>query len=420
MSEKNINEFIDVAIELGGWMALDRVYLKNRLESLIGQWPKNDIEIEELEEKKTTLELVNDLLAIAETNNKFSSSDLNGREELQEELLEILTPPPSVVNALFSQHYDSSPVEATNYYYSLNRQNGFLQLNNLATKELEIDKTTVVIQPKLPVNIADNNCQQCFTSEGAGLKRNRNKRIIRMNLKGESWGFYYEPAQLVPEQAVFSTEKHEPLEISRSSQESMLRLLDVYPHYFISYDWLKNQTKDHGFFYGGQTDLPIFAADEEYQFDIPGFVTVKASFIDYPFSVIRLRTSSRKNLINSIEYLTLRWQQYSYPSLDILANDEKGQNQHGIIPIFRQVEDELIADLILVDSSESFGRTVDYGNILYDKQTLVDQLGIINVKSDLVVNERLTDIIKENISKQQIFKKTPEGETARIRFVNTL
>lgn len=420
MSEKSVNEFIDVAIQLGGWMSLDREYLKNRIKTLIGQWSQNEDEIITEEVKKTSIELLAELLEIAENNQKISPSDDIKREELKEELMEILTPPPSVVNALFSQYYDTSPEEATDYYYSLNSQNGFIQLDELDDKKIDINQSSLTIQPKFQVVNYDNTCQQCFGSEGAGLKKNRIKRMIRMNLKGDSWGFYYEPTQLIPEQAIFSSEKHEPFEMNRASQELMLRLLDVYPHYFVSYDPFKNQTKDHGFFYGGKAELPLFEAEDDYQFDIPGFVTVNASFVDWPLSVIRLKTTSKKNLLNSIEYLTLRWQQYSYPSQNILANDENSQSKHSIVPLFRQNQTEFIAELILLDSSDVFNRSVDYENMLFDKQTIVDQLGVINVKSDLAINERLTEIIKTNFEKQQIFKQTPDGETARIRFINTL
>ncbi|MGL5684979.1 MAG: hypothetical protein ACRCXQ_04215, partial [Vagococcus fluvialis] len=79
-----------------------------------------------------------------------------------------------------------------------------------------------------------------------------------------------------------------------------------------------------------------------------------------------------------------------------------------------------VADLILVDESVAFNRTVNYENLLADKFSIVDQLGVINIKEDLEINDRLKEIVTENMLKQSVFKNTPEGETAFIRFVDTL
>lgn len=418
MGEKRINDFINLAIQSGGWMILDRVYLKNRLISLIGELP--EAEEVDAETFKTSTELLEEMLVIAEQNKKIDSTNQEERDQLEAEIMELLTPPPSVVNALFSQHYDNSAKEATDYYHLLNINNAFINSQVYDKKELTLGKSQIVLQKKQDQSGLENKCQQCFESEGFGFKKNRIKRIIRMNLKGESWGFFYEANPLFDEQCLFVPEIHEKMTLDRQMQETMLRLVDIYPHYFVSFDELKNQTKDHSFLYGGSKKLPLLEAEEDYKFDIPGFVTVQASLVDWPLSVIRLRTPSKKNLINSIEYLTLRWQQYSYPSLDIMANDEKGNTQHFVRPIFRKEQEDYVADLILVDKSQAFKRSTEYENALFDKHSLVDELGVVNLKADLEINNRLEEIILKNFEKQGIFKKTPEGETSFIRFIDTL
>ncbi|MGF2143026.1 hypothetical protein ACQUD9_10245 [Vagococcus fluvialis] len=417
--EKYINDFINLAIGSGGWMILDRIYLRNRLESLIGEWQKENEEVE-MPESMSSQEIVDELLNVAIKNNKLDSQNKRDIEKLQSELMEFLTPPPSVVNALFSQHYDNLPHEATDYYHLLNINNGFIKSSFLRAEEIEIDNSNWVIQPNSWANIDENVCQQCFESEGFGVLKNRLKRIIRMNLKGESWGFSYEQTPLFHEHSQFFPEEHSQFEISRKLHETMLQLVEIYPHYFISFDPLKDKVKHHSSFFGGKKNLPLFKEEATHEFDIPGFVTVSAALVDWPLSVIRLKTTSKKNLLNSIEYLNLRWQQYSYPSLDILAKNESGEVTHSLIPIFRIEDNMYVADLILVDESVAFNRTVNYENLLADKFSIVDQLGVINIKEDLEINDRLKEIVAENMLKQSVFKNTPEGETAFIRFVDTL
>lgn len=36
--------------------------------------------------------------------------------------MDFLTPPPSVVNAFFAQHYSKSPEEATEYFFNLSKK----------------------------------------------------------------------------------------------------------------------------------------------------------------------------------------------------------------------------------------------------------------------------------------------------------
>ena len=421
MREDYINCFIETAIQSGGWMLLDKVYLRNRLVSLIGEWDNKGETLEEcVQEQVTTDDLLNEMILIASENGKISADSLDSVEHLKSELLDLLTPPTSVVNALFSKHYDSSPKEATDYFYLLNTVNGYIEDNLKQDGIMVKNDSTWRIRQTKPAIFHDNECQQCFSSEGFGQKKNRTKRIIRMNLKGESWGFYYHPEPLITEHAIFSTEEHIPFVNSRQGHEAMLRLVDIFPHYFISFDPIKNEKKDHGFYFGGEATLPLIQAEDEYSFDIPGFVTVKASVVKWPLSVIRLRTTSKKNLLNSIDYLNLRWQQYSYPSLDIIASDGKGNTQHGMTPIFYKDGEDYVADLILRDISDAFSRTVAYKQLLVDPFTMIDLMGVVNVKDDLLLNDRLYDQIDENIDKQTIFMKDSEGEKAFIRFVDTL
>lgn len=419
MRENYINCFIETAIQSGGWMLLDKVYLKNRLISLIGDVSdqKTD-QVQSLE--VTTEDLLEELLIIAEENSRIDRNDSLAVEKLSSEIMELLTPPTSVVNALFSKHYDNSPQEATDYYHLLNINNGYVQMNLQQANLLEVDDSIFEIRQKKEAVSQGNECQQCFNSEGYGYQRNRIKRMIRMNLKGESWGFYFQPNPLVTEHAIFSTEEHKAFNCSRQSYESMLRLIDIFPHYFVSFDPLKNDKKDHGFYFGGHKKLPLIQAEDDFTFDIPGFVTVKASLVKWPLSVIRLKTTSKKNLLNSMEYLNLRWQQYSYPSLDIIANDKKGNPQHTILPVFYREGDDYVAELILGDTSSSFERTAEYEQLLFYPHGMIDLMGVVNIKDSLEMNDRFYQLIRNNMEKQSIFKKNPEGQKAFIRFVDTL
>lgn len=415
-----IHDFIDVAIQSGGWMLLDRVCLNNRIISLIGE-PTGFVEFDE-EKIGTSKELLKELLEIAVSNNRVSKTDIRGLAEMSSELRDLLTPPPSVVNALFSQYYETSEKEATDYFHLMNVTNGYIEEKTSSKNEVMINKDRFIIQTKPETSHFEEaeTCDYCFESEGHGRLNNRNKRIIRMNVKGESWGFSYSQKPSIKEECIFMPEEHKPMIINRQLQETMLNLLDIYPHYFIAYNPKIVSELAHGYLYGGEASTPLIQAENDFMFDIPGFVTVSASLVEWPVSVIRLKTTSKKNLINVIEYLTLKWQQYSYPSLDIIAKTEDGVDLHTVISTFRREEDAYVAELILQDASEAFVRTTEYDSLLLNKENKVDFLGVVNLKDNNLTNEEITTIMEKNYEKQQLFKKTPEGQQAFVRFIDTL
>lgn len=421
MQNKTVHDFINIALLSGGWMELDRLYLNNQIIALIG--PTDDEETETLEEStKTSRDLLNELMEIAKSNQKVDSHDLKSIKELEAKLMALLTPPPSVVNALFSQHYDATEKEATDYFYLMNLTNDSIDENTLLKKEVEINRQPFIIQAKQDTSkeMMSSICSYCFESEGYGVEKNANKRIIRMNLRGDSWGFYYVSNPLLKEHCIYTPETHEPLVMNRQLQETMLNLVDIYPHYFVSVNPEVLRLAPHGHLYGGDAKIPLALAENSFMFDIPGFVTVEASIVDWPISVIRLKTTSKKNLINAMEYITLKWQQYSYPSLDIIAKDEDGKDLHSMIPVMRKEDNYYIVDMILQDNSSEFKPTLAYQNLITEEAWPIDQLGIINLKSNQELTDETIEKVTKSMEKQSIFRRPQDGQKAFLRFIDTL
>ena len=421
MEENRIlHDFIDMAIQSGGWMLLDRVYLTNRIISIVGE--VKEVTVFDEEKPLTSKELIEELLKMAIGNNRVSQTDTKALEVLSSELRDLLTPPPSVVNALFSQYYENSEKEATDYFHLMNVTNGYINETVITKEEMTINKSQFIVKvcPEQVEVDQTEVCDYCFASEGYGVFNNRNKRIIRMNVKGESWGFSYSASPNVKEQCLFMPEEHSLFVFNRQLQETMLNLVDIYPHYFVTYNPKVTSSLPHGYLYGGEASTPLIEAENDFMFDIPGFVTIEASLVEWPVSVIRLKTSVKKNLINAMEYLTLKWQQYSYPSLDIIAKDENGENLHSVTPIFRKDGDAYVAELVLNDDSSEFSRMLEYENLLLNKNNKVDILGVLNLKETEMTTEEVIEVVTTNFEKQQIFKKTPEGQQAFVRFIDTL
>lgn len=122
-----IADFTTLAIQAGGWMELDRLYLQNRLLSMIGEQELGEVDIRPV--ATPAADLAEQLCQIASANQLVKTEQQ--KEQFMVQLMDLLTPPPSVVNAFFAQHYAKEPQEATEYFYqlcqktvrSLNRKN---------------------------------------------------------------------------------------------------------------------------------------------------------------------------------------------------------------------------------------------------------------------------------------------------------
>lgn len=111
---------------------------------------------------------------------------LAGRSE--EEQLDIITPPPSVVNAYFAELYQKkSPQAATDYFAELSRE---LNLYNADPS------FTLESKPFIRLNLSGKSFGFCYESEGLGRIFSEYEEIISDYL-------LFEIAQIFPNQLIF-------------------------------------------------------------------------------------------------------------------------------------------------------------------------------------------------------------------------
>jgi len=235
-----IYDFVSLAIESGGWMLLDRIYLQNKIADLIGC--KEPFDTKNQISHLTTEELCQKLIKIAQSNKPKQYQTLEQIEWLKQCLMDILTPPPSVVNALFAKKFESSPVEATNYFYWLNQMSGYL-----SGESMECDDDCC-------------ECSLCFNHEGhfqyssPFLKKTR--RFIRLNLNNYSWGYQLNPLSKDKEIGLFFQEHHGELMMNQHLMNCMVNLIDLYSHYELFFS-SNNQLNGHGYLTGKRPNKNI-------------------------------------------------------------------------------------------------------------------------------------------------------------------
>lgn len=416
---QTVKDFVTLAIQSGGWMEMDRLYLENRVIAMIGENSLSKAENRIVSE--SAVELVDQLLVQAEKNQVIKDLQAE-RDMLEAQLMDLMTPPPSVVNAYFAQYYSKDPVQATDYFFKLSKDNDYIKTREIArniifpakTEYGELEITINLSKPeKDPKQIAAErqlkqvnypDCMLCMENEGYKGRMNyparTNHRIIRMNLDGESWGFQYSPYAYYNEHCIILSEEHRPMKITKATFRRLLKIIEVLPHYFVGSNAdlpiVGGSILSHDHYQGGRHTFPMAVAEIERNFELKDFPNVKAGIVKWPMSVIRLQGKNQEDLIEASQLIFEKWQNYSDEALQIVAQTADGTPHHTITPIARRKDDLFEMDLVLRDNnvSEEFpdGIFHPHPDVQHIKQ---ENIGLIEVMGLAVLPPRLESELKE-------------------------
>lgn len=485
---QTITDFVTVAIQAGGWMELDRLYLQNRVLAMIGEESLESITPTIV--TKTSLELLDELVVQAIKNGKVKAEP----EELaifKAQIMDFLTPPPSVVNALFAQHYEKDPADATDYFHKLTQENDSIKTRTSAKKsvfpvETEYGQLEITINlsrsDKSPHQLASADqdshvgypkCVFCMENEGYKGRTNypakTNHRIIRMNLNGESWGFQYSSHPDYNEQSIIFSEEHRPMVISKETFRRLMKIVEVLPHYFVGFNEdvpiVGETTLTHDHYQAGRHAFPLEKAEIEQYFELSDFPLMNAGTVKWPMSVIRLQSPNSEDLVEAATLIFEKWRNYFDKTGSIQAFSKEEASQHSIAAIARRKGHLFELDLVLRDNKISDDYQEGIFSLYKEIQqnlSLAEVMGLVSLPSYL--NDELQEVekyvleqenqmtdchkswadqlkemysfdeknIKEIIQKAvgenvvhaltdaSVYKRTPEGQAAFKRFIDSL
>ena len=416
---QTIRDFTTLAIQSGGWMEMDRYYLENRVIAMIGEESLAKAELRSVSTSAVTLV---DRLLIQAENNQVITDHQAERDMLEAQLMDLMTPPPSVVNAYFAQYYSKDPVQATDYFFKLSKDNDYIKTREIARNiifpakteygELEItinlskpekDPKWIAAERKLK-KVGYPECMLCMENEGYKGRLNyparTNHRIIRMNLDGESWGFQYSPYAYYDEHCIILSEEHRPMKITKATFQRLLKITEVLPHYFVGSNAdlpiVGGSNLSHDHYQGGRHTFPMAVAEMERTIELSAFPTVTAGIVKWPMSVIRLQGKSQRDLVEAAQMIFEKWQVYSDDALQITAASEDGTPHHTITPIARRKEGLFEIDLVLRDNnvSEEYPEGIfhPHPDVQHIKK---ENVGLIEVMGLAVLPPRLEPELKE-------------------------
>ena len=415
MTELVLDAFVTAVIAASDYEEMDRIYLKNRIMSRVGEEG-----LDAPAQKEELIALKDQLVEIAVANSKIQDS-MAAKDSLGAELMDWITPSPSQVNHHFWETYRQSKEDAIANFYALSKRNDYIKVKAIAqniafetqTPYGSLEITINLSKPeKDPKDIAATKlakashypaCQLCFENEGYQGRLDHparaNHRIIRFDMDGHDWGFQYSPYAYFNEHCIFLDSQHVPMAISRKTFERLLTIVETFPGYFAGSNAdlpiVGGSILTHDHYQGGRHTFPMELAPVEESFSVEGFEAVSVGIVNWPMSVLRLQSDNKAQLIDLADHILTAWRGYSDPAVQVLATSD-GQPHHTITPIARIRDGHYELDLVLRDNQTSpehpDGIYHPHADVQHIKK---ENIGLIEVMGLAILPPRLKEELKQ-------------------------
>lgn len=321
-------------------------------------------------------------------------------------------------------------------------------------------------------------CQLCKENEGYAGRVNhparQNHRIIPVRIDGKDWGFQYSPYVYYNEHCIVFNGEHVPMKIERATFAKLLDFVSQFPHYFVGSNAdlpiVGGSILAHDHFQGGHYTFAMERAPIETEISFEGYEDVKAGIVKWPMSVIRLNAKEPERLIDLADKILGSWRGYTDEAAMILAETD-GEPHNTITPIARRRGEDFELDLVLRNNLTTPDHPLgiyhpheEFHHIKKENIGLIEVMGLAILPgrlkkeleaveekllsgedmtedpltkshakwaADIAANYEITaENVKEIVQKETgivfskvleqagVYKRTPEGKEAFLRFIN--
>ena len=493
---ENIKKLVEYGVQTGLTPESERIYTTNLLLEMFGEDNYEDCPVEDTE---IELESVLKELLDEAVKRGIIEDSIGYRDLFDTKLMNCLLPRPAQIQETFAKKYEISPQEATDYYYKFSQDSDYIRSYRVK-KDMkwkvdspygEIDITNNLSKPeKDPKAIAAAKnaaassypkCLLCMENEGYAGRLNHpareNHRIIPVTVNDSKWGFQYSPYVYYNEHCIVFNGQHVPMKIERATFVKLFDFIKFFPHYFLGSNAdlpiVGGSILSHDHFQGGNYTFAMAKAPIEKQVTIPGYEDVEAGIVKWPLSVLRIRSTDEKRLIDLADHILAAWRGYTDEAAFIYACTE-GEPHNTITPIARKVGDTFELDLALRNNITTqehplgvYHPHAQYHNIKKENIGLIEVMGLAVLPSrlkeeleilagylvegkdirsnekiekhaewverflpdyDRITGENVMDILKKEVGNTfvhvledaGVYKCTPQGREDFMRFVDTL
>ena len=253
-------------------------------------------------------------------------------------------------------------------------------------------------------------CQLCKENEGYAGRLNHparaNHRIIPITIAGSEWYLQYSPYVYYNEHCIVFNGQHVPMKIDKAAFDKLLDFVTAFPHYFVGSNAdlpiVGGSILSHEHFQGGHYTFAMEKAPVETPVYFAGFEDVQAGLVKWPMSVIRLDGEDPKRLSQLAEKILNAWRSYSDEKCGIVAFSD-GEPHNTITPIARRRGSLYELDLVLrcnITTEEHplgvFHPHADKHHIKKENIGLIEVMGLAVLPSRL--KGELTDLAEKIVS----------------------
>ncbi len=368
---ENIDKLVSYGVMTGLIKEEDKIYVRNRLLTKIGldSYEETGAECRSIEELDSILDAITDY---AVSKGMLENDSVVYRDIFDTEIMDTLTPYPSTVTERFNSLYAKSSVDATDYFYKLSCDNNYIRRGRIKKDvkwtvdsqygeiEITINRSKPEKDPKaiaaakLQKQSSYPKCQLCVENEGYGGRVNhparQNHRIIPIDICGEKWGFQYSPYVYYNEHCIVFNSKHVPMVIDKTAFAKLLDFITRFNHYIIGSNAdlpiVGGSILTHEHFQGGNHVFAMHRAESEKFYTVAGFEDIEISRLNWPMSVIRLKSTDTEKLVTLSDKILTSWRMYTDEDAFIYANT--GDIPHNTItPIASMADGKYVMDLVL-------------------------------------------------------------------------
>ena len=363
-----INNLVEYGISKNLLTTEDRVYTVNKIIEALG-----------LDEYEQPTAVTNDNLAeILEVICDFAvekgiiEDSITYRDLFDTKIMGLLMPRPSEVIKTFWDKYSQNPKDATDWYYELSCNSNYIRRDRIKkdlkwvsdTEYGKLDITVNLSKPekdpkaiaaaKLAKQSGYPKCLLCKENEGYAGRVNsparQNHRVIPMMINNTPWMMQYSPYVYYNEHCIVFNQEHTPMAINRATFRKLLDFVKLFPHYFVGSNAdlpiVGGSILSHDHFQGGNYEFPMARAEIEQKLEFNGFADVEAGIVNWPMSVIRIKSENTDRLVELADKILLAWRGYTDEDAFIFAETD-GTPHNTITPIARFRDGKFELDLVL-------------------------------------------------------------------------
>ncbi len=368
---------------------------------------KGPINISEIKAMKTPDTLLDQVREEIKTRDLVEEWRIEG---LVTDIMGLLTPTPTLVTEKFRRIYKKDKKAATDYLLDLGVASNYIQKSKIEQNikwEAAFEDKRLAITINLAKPEKDNkqialdiknasqdtseypSCAICKENVGFGgnfkIPPRQNLRIIPLKLDGENWFIQYSPYMYYDRHCIVVFDEHLPMKISPRTFSRLLSFTDQFPHFFIGSNSdlpiVGGSILSHEHFQGGSPEMPMFDVGVKKYLKARYDKRVDIGILDWFTSVVFIKSSSKKLVLDYASKITEKWLNYNNEKLNIIANtfDER---HNTVTPIVRKVKSNYYFYLILRNNRTNdkypdgiFHAHPQYHNIKKEGIGLIEQMG---------------------------------------------